>query len=78
MKIPDDTEKNYNWNFTEQEMEQGTKGCKGSLPGSDDIPYEFIKHCNRETKTDIFYFYNRIWMEKVYPATWKTSYAIPI
>ena len=78
MKILDDTDENYNWNFTEQEMEQGMKGCKGSSPGPDDIPYEFIKHCNRETNTDILNFYNRIWVEKVYPATWKTSFAIPI
>ena len=80
-KIPitfnyDDTE-SYNVPFTLAELEHSLSLSKSKSTGTDNIPYEFLKHLTAEQLSSLLNFYNYVY-KTGYPIQWSQGLVIPI
>ena len=68
---------NYNYPFTETELNNTLKQCNLSATGFDGITYPMIKHLSQNSFKNLLNLYNRIWIEYVFPTAWHDAIVIP-
>ena len=67
----------YNEAITAHEYKIALNSAKESAPGHERITYSLLQYLHPATKV-IIELYSRIFQERSFPTTWKTSVVIPI
>lgn len=79
LNIPEDHEREiYNKPFSIQEMESSIDKCKGTSPGPDRTHHYMFKNLNKKGKIELLNLFNRIYLDREIPSTWKEAILIPI
>lgn len=68
----------YNSLFSIEELNSSLKKCKGSSPGPDNVHYDMIKHLHAKSVTSFLNIINTIWVDHVFPDSWRNAFIIPI
>ena len=68
----------YNVPFSMPELKTALSQCQDSSPGSDDIPYVFLRHMPDPAFSFLLELYNSIWSNGDFPSSWRTAVVIPI
>lgn len=68
----------YNCMFSLHEVNAALNKCKGSSPGPDNIHYDMIKRLHPSSIDLYLKIVNRIWVDNVFPDTWRNAIIIPI
>ena len=68
----------YNAPITMGELETALETCTGSTPGPDDLHYDMFKELNMEQKQAILNFYNYLYLNDLFPDSWRIAIVIPI
>ena len=68
----------YNKVLTMEELEAALDTCTGSSPGIDDLHYSMFIELNIEQKWSILNFFNFLWVNNIFPDSWRTAIVIPI
>ena len=68
----------YNKALTMEELEAALDSCTSSSPGTDDLHYSMFIELNNEQKCLILNFFNFLWINNIFPDSWRTAIVIPI
>ena len=68
----------YNQPFSMRELMSAIKHSGSTAVGPDQIHYDFFRHMHESQIGELLTLFNFIWMNDVFPDTWKHSYIIPI
>lgn len=68
----------YNLPLQMRELEKALSESKDTSPGSDNIPYQFVKNLSSNAKYLLLNLYNNLWSKGIYPDAWKNALIIPI
>ena len=68
----------YNAPITMGELETALETCTGSTPGLDDLHYDMFKELNLSQKQAILNFYNYLYLNDLFPDSWRIAIVIPI
>lgn len=72
------SDKNYNKEFTMEELNNALKNSSGKATGNDEISYEMLRHLPIEAKITLLEEYNKIWKQGSIPLSWKVGIVVPI
>ena len=70
--------KNYNVDFTIEELMWALDRCTGSSTGNDNISYIHLQRLPFSSKVTLLELFNRVWDSGSFPAQWKVGTVIPI
>ena len=68
----------YNKPLTIAEFEIVLSMCTRSSPGPDDLHYSMFKELTTKQKKQILNFFNHLWINNIFPESWRTAIVIPI
>ena len=68
----------YNVPFSAAELKVALSQCHDSSPGSDDIPYAFLRHMSESALNFLLNLYNLIWHSGEFPSSWGVAVVLPI
>lgn len=68
----------YNYAFSMDELEHALSTCTTSAPGPDNISFILIQKLAPLAKSFLLKFYNKLWLNNVFPTKWKHAIVIPI
>ena len=71
------TDDNYNTNFSMAELDNALRNSNNSSPGPDNIPYEFLRQLPKTSKHCLLELYNQIWGTGAFPPSWKEATVLP-
>ena len=71
-------ELSYNVSITDWELQSVLQTVSSTSPGPDDIHYFMLQHLSDESRLYLLSMYNRIWLNKTFPSSWKLATVIPI
>lgn len=73
-----ESEKDYNRDFTMEELNRALNEADGKAAGIDTISYDMLRKVPLETKVILLSTYNQVWNKGEIPEAWKTGLVIPI
>ena len=76
-KIPN-ASKDIESNINLIELENALSSAKGTTPGFDRISYPMLKNLPIDAKTRVLDLYNNIFINGVYPQSWKSAIIVPV
>lgn len=78
LRIPANRQEPYNQPFTLEELEMSLRRSRNTAVGDDNIHYSMIKHLSTSSKRSLLKFYNRIWLDGVFPLSWRRAIVLPV
>ena len=77
---PDPTQppKVFNLSIKSSELKNILKTCRDTSPGEDGIPYIMIRQLSENSLKYLLEFYNKLFLNDIYPQKWKEALIIPI
>ena len=76
--LRNDDEEDYNLPFTVEEYSSALSSRESTAPGWDDITYDMLKHLHPSATAFLLALYNKIWLERSFPADWREIVIVPI
>ena len=73
-----DNRDHYNRPFTFEELQLAVKRSGSSSVGPDKVHYDFIRHLNEPQLLEVLKLFNHIWINDIFPESWRHSYIVPI
>jgi hypothetical protein len=76
---PTATEDTFDSPISECELQEAIKQLKNrKSPGEDQIHAEFLKHAEKEARTSIRMWFQKIWETGIVPSLWKKARVVPL
>ncbi|GBN37739.1 hypothetical protein AVEN_155457-1 [Araneus ventricosus] len=66
----------YNCEFM-FELKKALSVSPGTIPGSNGITYNILRHLHTKSLSNLLYLFSRIWTEQKFPSQWQEAILIP-